>query len=143
MMDDKQGYWNTEKVIEYFEEAGATMLSMPSRGYKTGLRMSRFDVVNIEIEAYGWDKAKVRPASPSVEAVTRMDQAFAWLLIIPEKKYVMRRIVGARALVHPLTGRYLYSWRKLGERLGTDHKAVQRWHAQGVELIVEELIKKQ
>lgn len=135
-MYNQEGGWSAEEVIERLEEAGATMLAMPSRGYKTGLRMSRFDVVNIAIEAYGWEKTHVRPASPSAEAVTRMDQAFAWLLIIPEKKYVMRRIVGARALVHPLTGRYLYSWRKLGEILGTDHKAIQRWHAQGVELIV-------
>lgn len=136
MMYNKEGGWSAEEVVERLEEAGATMLAMPSRGYKTGLRMSRFDVVNIAIEAYGWEKTHVRPASPSAEAVTRMDQAFAWLLIIPEKKYVMRRIVGARALVHPLTGRYLYSWRKLGEALGADHKAIQRWHAQGVELIV-------
>lgn len=141
-MQISQRGWSAEEVVERLEEAGATMLAMPSRGYKTGLRMSRFDVVNVAIESYGWEKTRIRPATPSAGAVTKMDQAFAWLLIIPEKKYVMRRIVGARALVHPLTGRYLYSWRRLGETLGTDHKAVQRWHAQGVELIVEGLADK-
>lgn len=137
-----QGCWGAAEVIERLEEAGATMLAMPSRGYKTGLRMSRFDVVNTAIEAYGWEKTRVRPVSPDAEAVNKMDQAFVWLQMIPDKKHVMRRIVGARALVHPLTGRYLYSWRKLGEILGTDHKAIQRWHAQGIELIVEGLANK-
>ena len=44
---------------------------------------------------------------------------------------MLRRIVGARSLVHPMTGRHLYSWRRLGTAIGADHKAVQRWHAQG------------
>jgi hypothetical protein len=41
-----------------------------------------------------------------------------------------------RALVHPLTDRHIYPWRRLGAALGADHKAVQRWHAQGIDLIV-------
>jgi hypothetical protein len=47
--------------------------------------------------------------------------------------------VGARALVSPVTGRHLYSWRRLGSLVGADHKAVQRWHAQGVDLLVAAL----
>jgi hypothetical protein len=35
-----------------------------------------------------------------------------------------------------MTGRYLYSWRRLGTAVGADHKAVQRWHAQGIDVIV-------
>jgi hypothetical protein len=44
--------------------------------------------------------------------------------------------VGARSLVHPVTDRHLFPWRRLGKALGSDHKAVQRWHAQGIALIV-------
>ena len=51
----------------------------------------------------------------------------------------MRRIVGARSLVHPVTDRHLFPWRRLGGALGADHKAVQRWHAEGIGLIVAAL----
>jgi hypothetical protein len=54
-------------------------------------------------------------------------------------RYVLRRIVGARSLVHPITDRHLFPWRRLGKALGADHKAVQRWHAQGIGMIVEAL----
>ena len=63
----------------------------------------------------------------------------AWLSLIPVDRYVLRRIVGARSLVHPVSERHLYPWRRLGAVLGADHKAVQRWHAQGIDLIVEAL----
>jgi hypothetical protein len=35
-----------------------------------------------------------------------------------------------------MTGRHLYSWRRLGSVLVADHKAISRWHAQGIALIV-------
>jgi hypothetical protein len=59
-----------------------------------------------------------------------------WITLIPAERYVLRRIVGARSLVSPVTERHLYSWRRLGEVLGADHKAVQRWHAQGIDMLV-------
>lgn len=121
-----------EQIVERLEEAGATMLALPARGYSTGLRMTRLDVVHTTLEAYGWEGARLRPSAPSAAAMTRMDEAFGWLLFIPDGQHVLRRIAGARALVHPLTGRHLYPWRKLGTLLGADHKSVQRWHAQAV-----------
>jgi hypothetical protein len=69
-----------------------------------------------------------------------MDEALAWIQLIgKERSYVLRRIVGARALVHPVSERYLFSWRRLATVVGADHKAVQRWHAQGIDLIVAAL----
>jgi hypothetical protein len=38
--------------------------------------------------------------------------------------------------VSPVTERHLFSWRRLGGVLGADHKAVQRWHAQGIDMLV-------
>jgi hypothetical protein len=69
-----------------------------------------------------------------------MDEALAWIPMIPQDRYVLRRVVGARSLVHPITDRHLFPWRRLGAVLGADHKAVQRWHAQGIALIVASLI---
>jgi hypothetical protein len=33
----------------------------------------------------------------------------------------------------------LFPWRRLGKALGADHKAIQRWHAQGIAMIVAAL----
>ena len=128
-----------DQVIRRLEEAGSTMLSMRQSGYSTKLRQMRFDVVHTALEAYGWETTRLRPAAPSAEAITAMDEAFGWLGIIPEESYVMRRILGARALVHPVTERYLYPWRRLAALLGADHKSVQRWHQQGVAILVKAL----
>jgi hypothetical protein len=61
--------------------------------------------------------------------------------LIPVENYVLRRIVGARCLVSPVTDRHLFPWRRLAAALGADHKAVQRWHAQGIAIIVAALNK--
>jgi hypothetical protein len=128
-----------EEIVARFEAAGATLLALPGRGYSTKIRTMRFDVVHDALDAYGWQGAVVRPPMPGAAAISQMDAVFAWLTMIPEDKYVLRRIMGARALVHPVTLRHLYPWRRIGTMLGADHKSVQRWHGQGVALLVEAL----
>lgn len=97
-------------------------------------------MVRSALESYGWGTRPVRPAVPSAARITRIDEALAWIqLIKKDRSYVLRRIVGARALVHPVSDRYLFSWRRLASAVGADHKAVQRWHAQGIDLIVAAL----
>jgi hypothetical protein len=126
-------------VVYRLEEAGATLLALPGTGWSTRLRSSSLEIVRTALEAYGWTDARIRPAIPSAEKITRMDEALGWIPLIPLDRYVLRRVVGARSLVHPLTDRHLYPWRRLGLALGADHKAVQRWHAQGIGLIVKAL----
>jgi hypothetical protein len=123
-------------VVYRLEEAGATLLALPGTGYSPRLRVSHLDVVQSAVEAYGWDKGRLRPPVPSASRITRMDEALGWITLIPADRYVLRRIVGARSLVSPVTERHLYSWRRLGEVLGADHKAVQRWHAKGIDMLV-------
>jgi hypothetical protein len=124
-----------EDIVARFEAAGATLLALPGRGYSTQIRTMRFDVVHSALDAYGWQGAVVRPPMPSASAISQMDEVFGWLTLIPETKYVLRRILGARALVHPVTLRHLFPWRRIGTMLGADHKSVQRWHGQAVELL--------
>ena len=123
-------------VIARLEEAGRTLLALPASGYSTKLRSSSIDIVRVAIESYGWSVGRLRPAVPSAAKISRMDEAMSWLSLIPADKYVLRRIVGARSLVHPMSDRHLFTWRRLGQMIGADHKAMQRWHAQGVDLIV-------
>jgi len=130
---------DSDYVVYRLEEAGATLLALPGTGWSTRLRSSKLEIVQTALEAYGWTAAKIRPAVPSSEKITRMDEALGWIPFIPLDRYVLRRVVGARSLVHPLTDRHLYPWRRLGAALGADHKAVQRWHAQGIGMIVKAL----
>jgi hypothetical protein len=123
-------------IVYRLEEAGATLLALPGTGYSTRMRVSQLDVVQAAAEAYGAEKARMRPPVPSAARITRMDEALGWIPLIPRERYVLRRIVGARSLVSPTTERHLYSWRRLGGVIGADHKAVQRWHAQGIDMLV-------
>jgi hypothetical protein len=126
-------------VIQRLEEAGATLLALPNTGWTTKLRTSSIEIVRTALESYGWQETRIRPAVPSSEKISRMDEAMGWIGVIPLDRYVLRRIVGARSLVHPITDRHLFPWRRLAKALGADHKAVQRWHAQGIEMIVAAL----
>ena len=130
---------DAEYVVYRLEEAGSTLLALPEGGYSTRMRTSKLEVVRACLDAYGWDRSRARPAPPSPAQITRMDEALAWIGQIADDRYVLRRIVGARALVSPLTGRHLYSWRRLAGAMGADHKAIQRWHAQGIGLLVAAL----
>jgi hypothetical protein len=128
-----------EEIVARLEEAGQTLLALPSTGPSPRLRTTAWQVLGSAIEGYGWEKARMRPAMPDSSRVSRMDEAYGWIALITADRYVLRRIVGARSLVHPLTERHLYPWRRLGTALGADHKAVQRWHGQGIALIAEAL----
>ena len=121
------------------EEAGATLLAMPATGFSTRLRSSSLEIVRAAVESYGCVDKRIRPSVPSAARITRMDEALGWIPLIPLDRYVLRRIVGARALVSPTTDKHLFPWRRLGDALGADHKAVQRWHAEGIGLIVSAL----
>jgi hypothetical protein len=126
-------------VIARLEEAGATLLALPQSGFSTRLRTSSLDIVRSAMDAYGAGEARIRPPPPSARRIDDMEQVLAWIPLIPLERYVLRRIVGARALVSPMTGRHVFTWRRLAASVGADHKAVQRWHAQGVAMIVAAL----
>jgi Domain of unknown function (DUF6362) len=130
---------DADYVVYRLEEAGATLLALPGTGYSTRLRTSSLEIVRTALDAYGWTEAQIRPSVPSAEKITRMDEAMSWIPLIPLDRYVLRRVVGARSLVHPITDRHLFPWRRLGKALGADHKAIQRWHAQGIVMIVAAL----
>lgn len=117
-----------------------TLLALPLQGLGPKLRRVRWPDVSLE-EGRGGSASgtRLRPPAPSAAEISRMDEAFGWIGLIPQDRIVLRRIVHARSLVSPLTGRHLYSWRKLGVLLGADHKAVQRWHSDGLGLILRRL----
>ncbi len=128
-----------EFVQACLEEAGLTLLALPNTGPTTRLRQGGLEWVRDAAAAYPPERTLIRPAVPSAAAIDRMDRVLAWIPRIPADKFVLRRVVGARCLVSPTTGRHLFTWRRLGTAIGADHKAVQRWHAQGLALIAAAL----
>ena len=132
---------DAQLIIYRLEEAGRTLLSLPPTGYTTKLRTSSIDLLRSALDGHGWEApggegGKLRPPVPPAARITRMDEAFGWVVLIPRDRFVIRRIVGCRALVSPVTERHLFTWRRIGTLLGADHKAIQRWHAQGIDMIV-------
>ncbi len=127
-------------VVNRMEEAGATLLALPNTGHTTKLRVSQLAVAAGTDEPAWSPDTRLRLPVPSASRITRMDESYGWLQLIPGERHVMRRLVGARSLVSPATERHLFSWRRLGGLVGADHKAVQRWHRQGIDMIVAALL---
>lgn len=130
---------NAETVIARLEEAGSALLALPNTGPSTRLVQSGLEWIRDASEQFSQPQTKLRPAAPDAATITRMDEALAWIPLIPADRFVLRRVVGARSLINPMSGRYVFSWRRIAGAIGADHKAVQRWHAQGIDLIVAAL----
>ena len=121
-------------LIARFEEAGATLLALPNRGPSLAMRGFWPPVVHEAIEAYGYTGASLRPATPSAAMISRMDETWSWLNLLPN--VAERRIIGARSLVSPVTGRHIFTWRQVARMLGADHRAIQRWHGAAIGRLV-------
>ena len=127
-------------VVARLEDAGTVLLCLPDTGPSTRLRSSALEVVRAAcVEAIDAPGKRLRLPMPSPARIGAMDEAWSWLGRIPDDRYVLRRIVGARALINPATERHMFSWRRLGALLGADHRAVQRWHGEGIDTIVRSL----
>lgn len=134
------------EVVEYrLEEAGRTLLALPSQGcLPAGFRSNWPKEVAASAEAYGYgEDQRIRPAPPEARYVTRMDEAFRWLSLLPPDRVNHRRIILLRAMVNPVNERHIWSWRKIGKAYGWSHMAVQRWHAEGLSWIVQALYGQQ
>lgn len=127
-------------VLHRLERAGETLLAMRGKSpFPAVFRSGMPDILHEAMLAYGWSDEPVRPALPSAREIDAMDRAYAWLRLIPNHRRVLRRIVACRSLVSPLDGRHVIPWRRLGTLIRADHHAVQRWHAQGIAIIVQAL----
>ena len=147
--------WDRDLLQARFEEAGRTLLALPGARGVQRLGSSMPTVVRAVNEAYGWDARRIKPPAPSPAAISRMDEAFPWIGLIPAAParagsgelhsphggVLLRQIVWARLFMDPVSLKYLYSWSKIARSIGADHKGVQRWHSMALGLIVGELNK--
>ena len=89
-----EGHPEYDGLIACLEEAGATLLSLPMTGFSPALKTSTLPILREAAEAYGWSTAEVRPAMPSASRISRMDMVMGYLALIPQDRYLLRRIVG-------------------------------------------------
>lgn len=128
-----------EDVVYWLEKAGTTLQGLPDTGPRLGLRLVSLELrmaAQMAGPAPGRERRALRPALEPGD-IAAMDTAFAWLALIGNR--TERRIVCARLLCDPRTGRHRYSWRAIGRLLGVDHHAVQGWWRRGIDQIVREL----
>ena len=128
---------DAETVILRLEEAGRTLIALPNRHcFPASTGSSWPPIVHEAVEAYGYGEVEIRPPVPSAQAITRMDEAYCWVGHIDARLTSHRKIVLLRSLVHPVSERHQFSWRKIGQKFGWSHEAVRIWHAQGIDRIV-------
>jgi Domain of unknown function (DUF6362) len=121
-----------ELVIFRLVEAGRTLLSMRGKSpFPAGYSSAWPDIVRQAIESYGYNDEQIGPAVPSSAAIDRMDAMWRWLGLVPDRQTLVRRVVAARAFVHPVTGRHVVNWRRLADQLRTDYRSMQRWQRNG------------
>lgn len=97
-------------------EAADTLRRLPSARIRAKLTAWP-DVVQSAATAYGYEAAQTRPAAPSPEAISRMDETLGWLFWIENDG---RRLLWARALGVP--------WRKLEDLDGRSHVTLKKLH---------------
>ena len=121
------------------EEAGHTLRAMPANGPRLGTKsnsalLSSMPELN---DGPAMTANRFRPPAPTAAEITRMDATWLWLGLIENR--IIRRLVAARSLTRPLTGKPVMSWRKLAVTLGADYRSLQAWHDKGIKTIVRAL----
>jgi hypothetical protein len=126
-------------LIRRLEDAGKTSIAMPESGFSPAMKLKKYPYIREKWKdqaALPW--TRVNPTSWDIKL---MDEAFDWLLIIPDTELKVRKVVQARMYIHPVNERYLYSWRRIGKEMSVHHEQVQRWHKKGIKIILAGVAK--
>lgn len=148
--------WAPEDVRLRLEEAGRTLMSLPvpKGAFPRDARSNWPDVVRGYEDAFaaligasdaqkgdfaeGYNRVRL---APSAAAVGRMDEALDWLWRIDDVR--KRRLCLCRALIHPVSGRHIVSYRKLGRMFGLHHETMRAWHDRALAQIATALTEGQ
>ncbi|MGI9386097.1 MAG: hypothetical protein ACR2OX_01575 [Methyloligellaceae bacterium] len=146
--------WSVAEVQDRFEDAGRTLMALPMhRGalpmderarwpeVMRGAEDAFVALVGAAAEVkqdFESDRHEVR-VSPSVRAVSRMDEVLDWLWYFKDPR--KRRLCIARALIHPVSGRHVVSFRKLGRIFGLHHDTIRVWHDRALSEIAQALTR--
>jgi len=124
----------TEEIKTWLEWSGAKLLAMRiASPAPKGVRNAWPEYATLPDDAYGYTKNTLRAAIPSRFDITLMDEILLLPALIPD--VLIRRIIHSRALVAPVSGKYLYSYETVAKLLYTDRKTIARLHGKGLKII--------
>ena len=131
--------FSKEYVQSSLEFAGQSLLSMriknPGPCEMRGFWPSIVQDEEVELPL-GVRNRAVMPIGREIDA---MDEILAWIQLIPQEKAEMRRAVGLRSLISPISDKHLYPWKRIAKILSCDPRTAMAWHATGIGLIAREL----
>ena len=123
------GGYTPELVISRLYRAGATLMALQVRGVKPAGFGSCMPT------PLGTIADDLRPAPPSSQRISDMDQVLTWVQLIPESRMDLRKVLNAHCLCSPLTGKPIFSFRKIGAQLGVSHVTVRSYWLEAVGII--------
>ncbi len=148
-MDD---LWVPETVKQRFEAAGRALMALPlPQGALPGQPRSSWPAVAQRAEDafaamigaseeirrdFSDDRHRLR-LPPSARALADMDESLQWLWYLGDPR--KRRLCLARSLRHPVSDRYIVSYRRLGKIFGLHHDTVRVWHDRALGEIAQAL----
>ncbi|MCJ8352709.1 DUF6362 family protein [Novacetimonas hansenii] len=125
-------------------EAGCTLAALPAYGLKPGCVRVAWPEMLADVDL-DWINAApdddLRPPRPDAGAVSRMDESLSWIGLIGDDRRNWRKVLCLRLIVHPISHRYRWTWRKIAQRLHTNHHTAKSWHELAVADIARKIVQ--
>ena len=131
-----------KQVAEWLDEAARTLAALPAHGLRpSGARGFWPDMVPDEDDLEWARESDIRPPRPTPDDVSRMDLVFAWLSFLGDgsENREMRLVVQLHMRVHPISGKHLLSWEKIGEKLRISRNTAKSRYLTACCIIAEKL----
>ncbi|MFT8483349.1 MAG: DUF6362 family protein [Gluconobacter cerinus] len=131
-----------KQVAEWMDEAALTLAALPAHGLRpSGARGFWPDIVPDEEDLEWARDSDILPPRPTPDDVSRMDLVFSWLTFLGERNEnrEVRLVVQLYMRVHPISGKHLLSWEKIGRKLGIGRNTAQRRYLTACCLIAEKI----
>ncbi|WP_075632610.1 DUF6362 family protein [Novacetimonas hansenii] len=125
-------------------EAGCTLAALPAHGLKPGgVRVAWPEMLaDVDLD---WINAAsdddLRPPCPDAGAVSRMDESLSWIGLIGDDRRNWRKVLCLRLIVHPISHRYRFSWRKIANHMHIDHHTAKSWHQLAIADIARKIVQ--
>lgn len=127
-----------EQVGEWLDEAALTLAALPSTGLRPAAAGSTWPDYLRDLEDLGWDRESDEfLPRPTADQIERLDIVLTWIPLVEDRK--LRTVVNMRLIVHRISGRHKWEWRKIGPKLGVDHKTAQAWHQRACVVIAKKI----
>ena len=127
-----------EQVGEWLDEAALTLATLPATGLRPAGAGSTWPDYVRDLEDLGWDRESDEfLPRPTTDQIDRLDIVLTWIPMIEDRK--LRTVVNMRLIVHRISGRHKWEWRKIGDKLGTSHVTAKAWHQRACAVIAKKI----